>query len=153
MTGKEPRPVLAVGGVVLTAVGSGDVGVCLIRRGKPPGEGAWSLPGGKVEFGERLEDAVRREMRENSASDKGVYGLREDQHQKIIDFLNPAQDADVSSAHKAALWAIAGGYALLPIVLKVIAVSLSWRFPITAAKQAQIQRILTTRRSRLPHAL
>lgn len=57
------------------------------------------------------------------------------------------------SQNQAALWAIAGGYALLPIVLKIIAISLSWRFPITAAKQAQIQRILTTRRSRLPHAL
>ena len=52
-----------------------------------------------------------------------------------------------------ALWAIAGGYALLPIVLKIIAISLSWRFPITATKQAQIQRILTTRRGRQPHAL
>lgn len=52
-----------------------------------------------------------------------------------------------------ALWAIAGGYAMLPILLKVIAVSLSWRFPITAAKQAQIQRILIGQRSRSPHAL
>lgn len=53
----------------------------------------------------------------------------------------------------AALWAIAGGYALLPITLKVIAVSLSWRFPITAHKQAQIQRILNRKKERQPHAL
>ena len=54
---------------------------------------------------------------------------------------------------QSALWAIAGGYALLPIVLKIIAISLSWRFPITATKQAQIQRILTARRDRNHHAL
>ena len=46
------------------------------------------------------------------------------------------------------LWAIAGGYAVLPIVLKIIAISLSWRFPITALKQAQIQRILAARKNR-----
>ena len=56
-----------------------------------------------------------------------------------------------------ALWAIAGGYALLPIALKITAIALSWRFPITAIKQAQIQRILSyrhlKRKRALPHAL
>lgn len=54
---------------------------------------------------------------------------------------------------QAALWAIAGGYALLPIGLKVIAVTLSWRFPLNAAKQAQIQRILNSKRNRSSHEL
>jgi 8-oxo-dGTP diphosphatase len=36
----------------------------LLKRRKAPEAGTWSLPGGKVEFGERLVDAVRREIAE-----------------------------------------------------------------------------------------
>ena len=38
--------------------------VLLLLRKRPPEAGTWSLPGGRVEFGERLEDAVVRELRE-----------------------------------------------------------------------------------------
>jgi len=37
-----------------------------IRRGKPPGEGLWSLPGGRVEPGESDAAAVARELREET---------------------------------------------------------------------------------------
>ncbi|ALN73695.1 NUDIX hydrolase [Aureimonas sp. AU20] len=40
--------------------------VLLILRGHAPFAGLWSLPGGRVEFGERLEDAVRREALEET---------------------------------------------------------------------------------------
>ena len=40
--------------------------VLLIRRGKPPLEGRWSIPGGTVELGEGLEDALVREMAEET---------------------------------------------------------------------------------------
>lgn len=38
----------------------------LIRRATDPGRGQWSLPGGRVEFGERLADAVVREVAEET---------------------------------------------------------------------------------------
>ena len=54
-----PHPVLCVGAVVVL-----DGGVVLVRRARPPGAGEWTLPGGRVELGEPLDAAVRREMRE-----------------------------------------------------------------------------------------
>ncbi len=61
--GREyPRsPVLAAAGVVLR----GDE-VLLIKRGGPPSEGIWSFPGGAVRVGERLVDAVAREVGEET---------------------------------------------------------------------------------------
>ncbi len=40
--------------------------VLLIERGREPQQGCWSLPGGVVEVGERLEEALRREVREET---------------------------------------------------------------------------------------
>lgn len=40
--------------------------VFLVERGKEPLKGYWSLPGGLVETGERLEEAVRREVLEET---------------------------------------------------------------------------------------
>jgi 8-oxo-dGTP diphosphatase len=56
-----PCPVLGVGAVIL------DGGrVLLVERGNEPLAGCWSLPGGVVEPGERLEDAVIREVFEET---------------------------------------------------------------------------------------
>jgi 8-oxo-dGTP diphosphatase len=38
----------------------------LVKRGKPPGQGLWSIPGGRVEQGESDERAVRRELLEET---------------------------------------------------------------------------------------
>ena len=40
--------------------------VLLIKRGKPPGKGLWSLPGGKIETGEMVEAAAERELFEET---------------------------------------------------------------------------------------
>ena len=56
------RPIVGVGAVVF----DGDQ-VILVRRGSPPSYGAWSLPGGAVEVGETLEEAVVREVAEEIA--------------------------------------------------------------------------------------
>jgi 8-oxo-dGTP diphosphatase len=55
------RPVLGVGALLF----AGDR-VLLIQRGQEPLQGYWSLPGGGVETGERLEDAVIREVWEET---------------------------------------------------------------------------------------
>ena len=61
---KQPttlRPTIGVSTVVLR----GDA-VLLVRRARPPFEGLWSLPGGRLEFGERLVDGATREVREET---------------------------------------------------------------------------------------
>jgi ADP-ribose pyrophosphatase YjhB (NUDIX family) len=52
----------AVGAVVVDR----DARVLLIRRGRPPSAGTWTLPGGRLEPGESLQDAVRREVLEET---------------------------------------------------------------------------------------
>lgn len=41
----------------------------LVKRRRPPEAGCWNLPGGKVDFGERVADAIRREIREEVGLD------------------------------------------------------------------------------------
>ena len=51
--------------------------VLLIRRGQPPDAGAWSIPGGGVELGESVEDALRREVREETGLEIAIGAFLE----------------------------------------------------------------------------
>ncbi|MEM6748063.1 MAG: NUDIX hydrolase [Pseudomonadota bacterium] len=57
----ETRPILAVGAVVMRGQE-----VLLIQRARPPLKGHWSIPGGKVEYGESLYKAIVREVEEET---------------------------------------------------------------------------------------
>ena len=54
-------PVVGVGAVIVK-----DGKVLIVKRGHEPRKGEWSLPGGRVELGETLVDALRREIREET---------------------------------------------------------------------------------------
>ena len=66
--------------VAVDAIVELDRKLVLVRRGKAPFKGMYALPGGFVEFGERLEDAVEREVLEETGLQceverlLGVYG-------------------------------------------------------------------------------
>ena len=63
-------PRVGVGAVVL----DGDR-VLLVCRGAPPSQGKWSIPGGLIHLGERIEDAVRRELQEECGLQVRLLGV------------------------------------------------------------------------------
>ena len=103
-------PRVAVGGVVI----KGDK-VLLVRRGKPPSEGEWAIPGGSVELGETLQEAVQREILEETGIAILVVGdpihvfddVRRDKtgrirfHYVILDFSGKFLSGEVRAADDA----------------------------------------------------
>ena len=82
------RPEVCVG-----AVANEDARLLMVRRGRGAAQGTWSLPGGRVEWGETLAEAVVRELREETGLEAVCEGLlgwveRIDQeyHYVIFDF-------------------------------------------------------------------
>jgi 8-oxo-dGTP diphosphatase len=64
-------PLVGVGVVVFNRQGE----VLLIKRGKPPRAGEWSIPGGLIDLGERLEEAARREVLEECGITIAIGGF------------------------------------------------------------------------------
>jgi ADP-ribose pyrophosphatase YjhB (NUDIX family) len=64
------RPILAASVAVIR-----DGRILLAARGKPPGEGLFSLPGGMVETGETLAETALRELREEVGVEAELIGL------------------------------------------------------------------------------
>ena len=87
-------PVAAVGVICLR----GDE-VLLIRRGQPPRQGEWSLPGGRVEPGETLREAALRELREETGVEARLGPLVD-----VVDGIFPASGRHYVLIDFAARW-------------------------------------------------
>ena len=82
---RQASPIVGVGAVVF----DGDR-VLLVKRGHEPLKGQWSLPGGRVELGETLAEAVAREMLEETGLIVDVGALVE-----VLDRIRRTPDGGV----------------------------------------------------------
>lgn len=71
MTEPSSRAPIAAAGVVCFKGES----VLLVRRGAPPRQNEWSIPGGRIEWGERAAHAALRELKEETGCDAELIAL------------------------------------------------------------------------------
>jgi len=64
------KPGIAVDGVIIR-----DKSILLIKRKNQPFKGMWALPGGFVEYGETVEEAILREVKEETGMDAKIRRL------------------------------------------------------------------------------
>ncbi len=109
------RPLIGVGVIVFK-----DDRVLLIRRGKPPRAGQWSLPGGRQRLGETVRATAAREVREETGCEVEVTALLDvldsltrdaggeiQYHYTLVDFLAEWRGGEAQAAGDAAevVWA------------------------------------------------
>ena len=120
------RPLIGVGIIVFRETEAGPR-VLLIRRGKPPREGQWSLPGGRQRLGETVRAAAVREVREETGCAVEITALldvvdsinRDESgaiayHYTLVDFLAEWRGGEATAAGDAAEVAWADPDALDP---------------------------------------
>jgi 8-oxo-dGTP diphosphatase len=78
---KTPEKALPVAVAAVVSVR----GLLLIRREKPPFAGLWGLPGGKIHYGEHVDEAVKREVLEETGLRTCFRGLRGVVTEKLFD--------------------------------------------------------------------
>jgi 8-oxo-dGTP diphosphatase len=86
---RPSHPIPAVGVVCLRGAE-----VLLIRRGTPPRLGEWSLPGGRIEWGERAAEAALRELREETGVEAELTGLID-----VVDGLFTSRSSGETTRH------------------------------------------------------
>jgi ADP-ribose pyrophosphatase YjhB (NUDIX family) len=103
MMRKSDLPLVGVGVAVVN-----DGQLLLVQRGHDPGKGLWAVPGGKVEFGEPMREAARREVAEETGLDVRVGDvvwvgefLEDDHHIVLIDFHGEVIGGDMRAADDA----------------------------------------------------
>ena len=139
-SGQPDRPAIGVGVVVWK-----DGKVLLIRRGKSPMRGRWSLPGGRQELGETVREAAVREVREETGVEIRLGALldvvdtirRDDSGAVTLQYTLVDFDADwiagapqAASDAECAEWADPDDlapYGLWSETLRIVALSQEWR--------------------------
>jgi 8-oxo-dGTP diphosphatase len=131
---KNLSPAVAVGAIVIH-----DDSLLMVRRGREPNKGLWSVPGGRVEAGEYLSDALRREVREETGIDievgdlLGILEWADDDHFVILDFLaQPLDDATPSASDDAveARWVPLRDVAKLDCTPRFVETLRGWGIPV-----------------------
>lgn len=92
-------PQIAVGAVVVDSSR-----LLMVKRGREPAKGLWSVPGGRVEKGEYLNAAVAREVREETGLSikvdrlLGILEVVGDPHYVILDYMASLHGPDAAVA-------------------------------------------------------
>lgn len=110
-----------------------DQKVLLVKRGNPPGQGMWAIPGGRVHLGETLRQAAEREVLEETGiritATEPVYAFEVFDHDEtgtlrfhyyIVDFDGDYESGDIQAGDDAASasWVSQQDLAQLPVVQK-----------------------------------
>jgi ADP-ribose pyrophosphatase YjhB (NUDIX family) len=121
-------PLVGVAAVVFDGAGR----VLLVQRGREPRKGSWGLPGGLIDVGEALLDAVRREVREETGLEIAVRELltafepiyrdaegRVEYHYVVLDYWATVEAGEAAPGDDAAAvaWAATDADALSPFAL------------------------------------
>jgi ADP-ribose pyrophosphatase YjhB (NUDIX family) len=124
------RPIVGVGAIVVD-----DGALLMVQRGEEPAAGLWSIPGGRVEWGESLARAVAREVAEETGLEvvagtlAGIHEVLGPPHYVVLDFhatlrrrAAPAAGADAADAR----WVPLGAVDELECTPRLVEVLTSW---------------------------